>query len=206
MIVLAVFLVGTSYALWQITLTQESTNVVTAGCFNIEFQDNNPITLENAVPITDDEGSKLTPYSFTLTNTCDTLVKYQINLEVLDSTTLNNEYVKTKFEDKNPTQLTANNLVVKTLSNTSFSYNLDEGVLSKKGSKTFNLRLWLNETTEAVEDAMNKVFESKIVVNTVQSIDNYTEDILNGADPVLKTDLIPVTIDNDRTVKKADTK
>ena len=53
---------------------------------------------------------------------------------------------------------------------------------------------------------MNKVFESKIVVNTVQSIDNYTEDTLNGADPVLKTDLIPVTIDNDGTVKKADTK
>ena len=206
MIVLAVVLIGTSYALWQITLTQESTNVVTTGCFNIEFQDNNPITLENAIPLTDEEGSKLTPYSFTLTNTCDTLVKYQINLEVLDSTTLNNEYVKTKFEDRNPTQLTANNLVVKTLNNTSFSYNLDEGVLSKKGSKTFNLRLWLNETTEAVDDAMNKVFESKIVVNTVQSIDNYTEDILNGADPVLKTDLIPVTIDNDGTVKKADTK
>lgn len=39
MIALAVVLVGTSYALWQITLTQESTNVVTTGCFNIEFKD-----------------------------------------------------------------------------------------------------------------------------------------------------------------------
>ena len=130
--IVIIMLITTSYALWQITLTQESTNILTTGCFNIEFQDNNPITLENAVPITDEEGSKLTPYSFTLTNTCDTLVKYQINLEVLDSTTLNNEYIKTKFQDKSPIQLTANNLVVKTLSNASFSYNLDEGILSKK--------------------------------------------------------------------------
>ena len=93
MIVLAVVLVGTSYALWQITLTQESTNVVTTGCFNIEFQDNNPITLENAVPITDEEGMLLTPYSFTLTNTCDTLVKYQINLDILNTTTLENHVI-----------------------------------------------------------------------------------------------------------------
>ena len=32
----------------------------------------------------------------------------------------------------------------------------------------------------------------------------YTEDILNGTDPVLKNELVPVTIDNDGTVKKAD--
>jgi len=35
-----------SYALWQMTLVQESTNVVTIGCFEIAFQDLNPIHLE----------------------------------------------------------------------------------------------------------------------------------------------------------------
>ena len=70
MIVLAVVLVGTSYALWQITLTQESTNVVTTGCFNIEFKDKNSINLSNVVPVTDEDGKKLVPYEFTLTNTC----------------------------------------------------------------------------------------------------------------------------------------
>ncbi len=34
--------------------------------------------------------------------------------------------------------------------------------------------------------------------------ERYQEEILNGADPVLQNDLIPVTIDNDGTVKKAD--
>ena len=32
----------------------------------------------------------------------------------------------------------------------------------------------------------------------------YTESILNGTDPVLEDPLIPVTIDSDGTVKKAD--
>ena len=34
--------------------------------------------------------------------------------------------------------------------------------------------------------------------------ERYQEEILNEADPVLQNDLIPVTIDNDGTVKKAD--
>ena len=176
---------------------------ITTGCLNIELNNKNPITLENAYPITDADGEKLVPYEFTLTNTCDTLVKYQINLEVLNTTSLNNEYVKVKFQDRNANLLTSNNTVVKVLDNASISYNLEEGVLAKKGSKTFNLRLWLNETTPATNDAMNKTFESKIVVNTVQKIDTYTEDILNGADPVLKDNLVPVKIANDGTVTKA---
>ena len=67
-------LLGTSYALWQITLKQETTNTITTGCLNLELNDKNPITLENTYPITDSDGKKLTPYEFTLTNTCDTLV------------------------------------------------------------------------------------------------------------------------------------
>ncbi len=35
--------------------------------------------------------------------------------------------------------------------------------------------------------------------------DEYTEELLNGTDPIIKENLIPVTIENDGTVKKADT-
>ncbi len=37
----------------------------------------------------------------------------------------------------------------------------------------------------------------------INFVSRYTEDILNGTDPVLKDELIPVTIENDGTVKKA---
>ena len=37
----------------------------------------------------------------------------------------------------------------------------------------------------------------------INFVSRYTENILNGADPVLKEGLIPVTIDNNGVVKKA---
>ena len=121
MIILSLALIfGVSYALWQITLKQETTNRITTGCFNVEFSDQNPITLENAYPISDEEGRKLTPYTFTITNTCDTLVKYQVNLDILNTTTLNNHsYVQTTFNENSPRTLSETEIVNKTVENAS---------------------------------------------------------------------------------------
>jgi len=201
------FVIGVSYAIWSMTLQQSSSNVVTTGCFNVEYTDNNPINIQSAYPITDEEGKKLTPYTFTITNTCDMRVLYQVNLELLDtSTLLNHSYLKVQLAESEPDLLSNYEVVTKTILNATTSYKLETGVLSKKGSKTFTLRLWLNENTPATEDAMNKSLESKIVIQTVSGLDTYTEEALNGADPVLKEGLIPVTIENDGTVKKADMK
>ena len=57
--------------------------------------------------------------------------------------------------------------------------------------------------TQANRDAMNKLFEGKITI-TASYLTKYYESILNGTDPVLKDGLIPVTISNDGTVRKAD--
>ena len=69
---------------------------------------------------------------------------------------------------------------------------------------TLHLRLWLDESTPATEEMMNKIFESKVTVTLSYGGVVYKERILNGTDPVLKDELIPVTIDNDGTVHKAD--
>ena len=45
--------------------------------------------------------------------------------------------------------------------------------------------------------------ENKLVTGTYKLVE-YTESILNGTDPVLKDNLVPVTIASDGTVKKAD--
>ena len=45
--------------------------------------------------------------------------------------------------------------------------------------------------------------ENKLVTGTYKPVE-YTESILNGTDPVLKDNLVPVTIASDGTVKKAD--
>ena len=50
--------------MWQITLTQTDKNVVTTGCFKVEFTDTNPINIDESYPIIDEEGMKLVPYEF----------------------------------------------------------------------------------------------------------------------------------------------
>ena len=89
-LLVALFVViGVSYAVWQLTLTQTDKNIVTTGCFKIEFSDVNPITIDKAYPMTDEEGKSLTPYEFTLTNTCDSEANYYINLETVTSSEKN---------------------------------------------------------------------------------------------------------------------
>ena len=119
-LIIGAFLVvtGATYALWSMTLTQESTNVITTGCFNVEYTDKSPINLQSAYPTSDEEGSNLTPYTFTITNTCDTRVLYQVNLEILNTTTLlNHSYIKVQFEESTPVLLNSYNTVAKTLEN-----------------------------------------------------------------------------------------
>ncbi len=196
---------GVTYALWSMTLTQETTNVITTGCFQIRFQDTNPINLQNAYPIHDEEASNLTPYIFTITNTCDTLVSYQVNLEILNTSTLERlEYINVTL---NETKLNLTNdlIVEKTLENAKDSYKLEIGNLKAKESKTFELRVWLDEDTPTINEVMNKQFESKITITVAHQKNIYTEPILNGMDPVLQEELIPVIIESDGVVKKANT-
>ena len=126
---------------------------------------------------------------------------------MLNKTTFgSHDYIKTQFQNEEPVILTEKEEVKTTLDNATNAYNLETGVLSKLGSKTFTLRLWMDENTLATPDVMNKIFSSKVSVVTVLETDKYTEDLLNGADPVLKNGLIPVTIASDGTVTKANIK
>jgi len=82
-IVILIFLgllltIGTSYALWQITLKQADENKLTTSCFRINFKDKDSINLTDAYPMSDEEGKKLKPYTFTITNTCNTHVAYRV--------------------------------------------------------------------------------------------------------------------------------
>ncbi len=164
--ILSVFVLITSasYALWQITFQQATTNVITTGCFQIEFQDHNPIHLGSAYPISDEEANELTPYTFTITNACNSFASYQINLEILNTTTLENlGFLKVMLEDEKSI-LTENENVTKTLDAATSSYKLETGHLDANASKTYSLRLWMDEDTPTSEEFMNKVFESKITI------------------------------------------
>ena len=122
--------------------------------FNITLEDKDNISLQKAYPIIDEEGKKLTSYEFTVTNNCDTYASFNVNLEVLNTATLTNtNTIKIMFsskEDNVETAVTTSLLsnfttTSKTLDNATTSFSLTTGYLDSKESKTYTLRLWLDE-------------------------------------------------------------
>ena len=184
---LVLSIIGVTYAFWQLRLQQTDENNLTTSCFDIELIDEkNAIKLEKAYPILDEEGEKLTPYTFTLRNNCNANVKYQINLESLaklnsgeDVTErLDEKYLKVKLNEVGKEgsiqELTEENKVEATLidgqtegkARSDKAYKLKTGyIAADEKTKTFELRLWLKgELTMEDEEAMNKTYASKITV------------------------------------------
>ena len=175
--------IGISYAYWILNLNQDSKNIVSTKCLNITFTEGDAINLQKTYPMDDEEGSKLTPYTFTLKNECNDKANYQINLETLVESTLDINYVKVKLNDE-ISVLGNNDAVTKTLDNATDSRMLETGILNANETKTFNLNVWLSY--DAPNDTMNKNFESKITVTTSYHATLGTElikDLVAGADP-----------------------
>ncbi len=173
LLIICFFVIGVSYAVWSLTFTQTDSNVVTTGCFKVEFTDQNPITLDKAYPMSDEEGKSLTPYEFTLTNTCDSEATYYINLETITSAAkkLSEEYLKVNLKkgENEVFSSTLNSSYInldKVLSETSNAYKLYQGKLKAKEVTTFYLNLWLDENTPATDEVMNATYEGKVTIAT----------------------------------------
>ncbi len=199
-------IIGASYAWWNTRITQKGVNTIKSDCLKLSLVDENPISLEKAYPLTDKEAEELTPYTFTIENVCNTSIVYDVNIEVLETEErLKSEYIALAFNGNKKRLLNAYPSTSPSLENGVESYGLASGSLKGKESISYSLKLWMDEHVTAEDDAMNKEFLSKIVVNASlnQVVDAYSESILNGADPVLAEGLIPVEIGNDGRVTKA---
>ena len=169
--------VGLSYALWIGTYMQEGSNKVASSCFNLSLtNEKNDIHLENAYPILDEEGKNLTPYSFTITNTCDLFASYTVNLEMLENTTLDSKYIRVMLNNEAIQNLNEFESTTTTLSGSVDSRILAHGSLGSGDSVDYTLRLWLDEdiTMEDTE-VMNTLFRSKVVISATVGTYSPTE-------------------------------
>ena len=176
-LVICVF-IGISYALWTLSFNQKDTNMLASDCFQLTFtEDTEAISLDKAYPITDEEGKTLTPYTFTITNQCSSYASYQVNLEVLDSSTLSRyEAIKVELNEDTPVLLSSNEVVQTTLDNATTSFKLKTGYLDHNESVSYDLRLWMDENiTMEDTDVMNTSFASKITI-TASYIDHMPSD------------------------------
>ena len=159
--------VGVSYAYWRFTYIAEKANTATSGCFNIELTDQkDEINLPNAYPITDVEGLKLKPFSFTLRNSCSIFAHYYVNLEMLEGTTLNSKWVATKVNSDAITTLDKYKTATTTMTGSTEARTIAEGYLGTDDTVDYTLSFWMDEDATINDDVMNKVFKSKIVINS----------------------------------------
>ena len=136
-------IIGASYALWQATHKQENKNVVSIGCFSLESDigtegEQAPISLMDAMPISDAQGMSLTPFTFTITNTCNMYATYQVYLETLSTTTLGPDYLKVALSNNTPAVLSSYLSVTPTISGANQSNKLISGGLRQGESITYN--------------------------------------------------------------------
>ncbi len=189
--ILVLSAVGVTYAFWQLILAQTDSDTIASSCFEVDLiNEKDAIQLDKAYPIEDTERKTLTPYKFTITNTCNANASYQINLEALErydtditiaaEIRLNPEYIRAQLNEvevneeetemeKEIVNLDSSIQVAPTINDEQAksydAYKLATGYLGPNESKRFALRIWLDgDLTMEDTDAMNKTFASKITV------------------------------------------
>ncbi len=188
-----ILLFGTSYALLKTTNDGQG-YVMDLGLLQVEFEDSktDALSLENAKPSNDTDGMKESKtLTFVVRNNGNIDAAYNVYIEELS----------TEPEFKSVIRFASNKNDMgynspKTLG--SDKYIDLSATIKAKGSNTYKVKVWLNE--EADETYMNQIFSAKVVVEITQ--DKYHDKELNGADPVIKEPLVPVTIDDDGNVTK----
>mgnify|MGYP004566074259 CR=1 FL=1 len=187
LILLMLLGIGVSYSMWILTVSQTGVNTAYSKCFDLSITNKeNNISLENAYPITNAKGKSLTPFTFTITNTCDINASYNINLESLNGTTLKADYLDIMLDSNEPKRL--NSYSTATLVNTDSvdSRNLTSGILDSGKSKSFSLRIWIDyDTTLADLENSTKLFKGKIIVvgtPTNESEPSITDKIISQLD------------------------
>ncbi len=127
------------------------------------------ISLNSALPMTDEEGIETTPYVFSIKNTGNIDYKFDVKLLSTSSNTINSQYIKLNIDNGSP-------VVLSSLTNSIIKSNV---VVKAKESINITLRVWLSKDTPNTE--IGKTFNSQIVIDG-QSI--YTS---TNNDPALDT-------------------
>ncbi|MBQ6687357.1 MAG: hypothetical protein IJN03_02405 [Bacilli bacterium] len=170
-------IIGVTYAYWLVTKTQTNSNIIGAGCLDISLSgEKNDIELQDQFPLSDEDGMKLVPYEFTVTNNCTTGVDYHINLESVgeESTAIKASSLKAVIDQNTPKRLYDYVGAEPTFSGAYESYTLLYGTLASASDETtedtvtYKLRIWID--ADAPISEQNKSFRSKISVSVGQHI------------------------------------
>ncbi len=193
-----VIFLSITYAFINVTINGTRRQVITVGNLNIDLEEDDNFTIDNTLPVYDEVGMLSKPFNFRLINNSDEKANYVLSLE--DITTGE----KLSFSDVKLGLTKNGETSISTLSDLE-NLIIDTDVIGVSETIEYSLRLWIKDSVTDNEIIQGKSLRFRIQVNAEQiPKEIYTESILNGTDPVLSDNLVPITIENDRTVRKAD--
>ena len=156
-------LIGSSYALLTKSFKSEKLSMQ-VGTLKVDFTEGNAITMDNAMPMTDENGMNTTPYTFTITNSGTIDSYYTISNEEDTNNTLDTTYLKYKLVSNDGYDSGIKRL--KDIGTGTYRI-VDERALLKSKSVTYKLYLWI--ASDAGNDIQNKIYKSKIIVNSTSN-------------------------------------
>ena len=156
-------LIGSSYALLTKSFKSEKLSMQ-VGTLKVDFTEGNTITMNNAIPMTDENGMNTTPYTFTITNSGDVDAYYTVSNEEELANTLDTNYLKMRLTGSDGYDSGIKRL--KDLGTSTYRI-VDERALLKSKSVTYKLYLWI--ASDAGNDIQNKIYKSKIIVNSTSN-------------------------------------
>lgn len=204
LIILAIILVllGTItvfYSLWKIDNSNIMAN--TTSCVDIIYSDELTYNLVNPEAQKDIDGKGSSARSISITNKCSNIKTIQVYLNVLNTTTINSNKVKTYINGDftlEPTLLSDLKTIKNSDSNIKEKKRLYKYDLEPNKSIRLNLRMWLDEyaaiskdknifnstyQVEATDQIIKPTFVEKILKdnpNILNSIDYNSEDVITG--------------------------
>lgn len=153
-ILVLVALFTTTYSLFYKEDVAANPSNYSTGLLQIEATSlSDTISLDSALPMTDEEGIETTPYVFSIKNTGNVDYKFDVKLLSTSSNTINSQYIKLKIDNGNP-------VVLSSLTNSIIKSNV---VVKAKESINITLRVWLSKDTPNTE--IGKTFNSQIVID-----------------------------------------
>lgn len=191
-------LIGITYSWLRIELKGKKESTLKVGTLSLKLDDTmgNGINMENAYPITDEEGLETDSYTFTLTNDGTVDSFYSIYLDDIAipfaSKRMNDKYVSYALEkDYKEEGLVNATPTILTKTNTTEGRLLDNGVIKAGKTYTYKLRLWINK--DANNDVMKTTFSSVLRVEAIQKSELIVQEITSNDTSVT----IPYKISDD---------
>lgn len=153
-VLIALVVISTTQAYFNNDIYAKNPTEYQSGLLSIEaVSKSNNISLDNTLPMSDDDGLQTTPYVFTIKNNGNVDYKFNIKLLSTSENTFSPEYIKLKIDDEG----------IRTFSSLTDSIIKQDVILPAGETIDISIRIWLSSDTKNTE--IGKTFNSKIVID-----------------------------------------